>query len=67
MRVNAIAPGTVAWPADLDAGARAAILARIPLGRAGDASDVGRAAAFLAREPFLTGVVLPVDGGASLV
>jgi pteridine reductase len=68
VRVCAVAPGTVAWP-DLPAYApgsptRERILAGIPLARAGEPADVARAVAFLARESYLTGITVPVDGGA---
>ena len=41
------------------------LLARTPLGRFGDPTEVARAIAFLAgpESSFITGVVLPVDGG----
>jgi pteridine reductase len=67
VRVNGVAPGTVAFPPDFTAAERAGVLSRIPLGREGAPSDVARAARFLFEEDYLTGVVLPVDGGASLV
>ena len=45
--------------------AKAASLRTIPLGRYGEPSEFGRAAAFLLSPAasFLTGVMLPVDGG----
>lgn len=63
VRVNAIAPGTVLFPDDYDAAARARVIARIPVARAGEPADVARAVRFLLTEPYLTGVCLPVDGG----
>jgi pteridine reductase len=63
VRVNAVAPGTVLFGEDLDEAARARVLARIPMGRAGQPADVARAVRFLLTEPYLTGVCLPVDGG----
>ena len=66
VRVNAISPGSVLWPESYDEETRARSLARIPLGRAGSAEDVARAVRFLAEEEYLTGAVLPVDGGKSL-
>ena len=73
IRVNGLLPGRVATErvAELDAlagdpeAARAASLRTIPLGRYGEPSEFGRAAAFLLSPAasFLTGVMLPVDGG----
>jgi 3-oxoacyl-[acyl-carrier protein] reductase len=50
-----------------DQRARDAITADIPLDRMGDPADFGAVAAFLASEQanYITGAVLPVDGGAS--
>lgn len=67
--VNAIAPGYIATDntqALLDDPDRSrAILERIPAGRWGAASDLGGAALFLASPAadYVTGVILPVDGG----
>ena len=69
IRVNAIAPGwirTQLTRALQDDAARAAsILARTPLGRWGEPGDLGGPTLFLASPlaAFITGVVLPVDGG----
>jgi NAD(P)-dependent dehydrogenase (short-subunit alcohol dehydrogenase family) len=69
IRVNAVAPGWIATPltqALQDDPARAGpILARTPLGRWGTPDDVARAAVFLCTPAaaFMTGVILPVDGG----
>ena len=69
IRVNAIAPGWIATPltkALQDDPARAGpILARTPLGRWGKPEDIAGAVLFLASPAasFITGVVLPVDGG----
>jgi pteridine reductase len=67
VRVNAVAPGTVLWPADYPAARRRELAARIPLGRAGSPGDVAQAVRYLAEAPFVTGAVLPVDGGRRLV
>jgi pteridine reductase len=66
VRVNAVAPGTVLWPESYPAARRRALAARIPLGRAGTPDDVAQAVRYLAEAPFVTGVVLPVDGGRRL-
>ncbi len=66
VRVNAVAPGAVLWPEDLPRASRRRLAARIPLGRAGRPEDVAQAIRYLAEAPFVTGVVLPVDGGRRL-
>jgi NAD(P)-dependent dehydrogenase (short-subunit alcohol dehydrogenase family) len=69
IRVNAVAPGWIATPltqALQDDPARSApILARTPMGRWGTPDDVAGPVLFLcsAAAGFVTGVVLPVDGG----
>ena len=65
-RVNCIAPGTVIFPDDWDDARRAAQLRKVPLGREGAPADVARAARFLCEERYLTGICVPVDGGAGL-
>lgn len=65
--VNAVAPGLV--PTDLTADLPQELLQRAldltPLGRTGRAEEIAYAVAFLASDEaaFITGVVLPVDGG----
>jgi pteridine reductase len=66
VRVSAVAPGTVLWPERYPARRRRELARRIPLGRAGTPGDVARAVRFLAESPFVTGAVLPVDGGRHL-
>lgn len=67
VRVNGVLPGVVDWPASLDAARREAILSRVPLARAGEPGDVARLVRFLCLEaPFMTGALVPVDGGRSI-
>lgn len=63
VRVNGVAPGAVLPPGEMDPDRLAK---RIPLGRIGTPEDVARAVLFLAKEPFVTGEILTVDGGRSL-
>ncbi len=66
VRVNAVAPGTVLWPESYPANRRRELARRIPLGRAGTPDDVAAAVRYLADAPFVTGAVVPVDGGRHL-
>jgi NAD(P)-dependent dehydrogenase (short-subunit alcohol dehydrogenase family) len=69
IRVNAIAPGWI--ETELTKAAQAdklrsdAIVARTPQGRWGTPDDIGGAAVFLCSDAakFITGTILPVDGG----
>lgn len=64
IRVNAVAPGVVRTP--LSAGGdEGAIAAMHPLGRIGEVGDVAQAVMYLESATFVTGVILPVDGGRS--
>jgi 3-oxoacyl-[acyl-carrier protein] reductase len=69
VRVNALAPGLILGTyfhnTHTTPEAAAGIVAGIPLGRAGNADDVARAAVFLASEydGFITGVTLDINGG----
>lgn len=69
VRVNAIAPGTILWPQHgVDDHQKREILARIPQRRSGDPADIAAACAFLLLDaPYVTGQVLAVDGGRSVV
>jgi len=72
VRVNAIAPGWIETaltaPLVADAAKSSVIVNRTPLGRWGKPADIAGAALFLASPAaaFITGVVLPVDGGYSI-
>jgi NAD(P)-dependent dehydrogenase (short-subunit alcohol dehydrogenase family) len=73
VRVNAIAPGWIETEMsrkalDGDPTRRDKILSRTPMGKLGQPSDIGWAAVYLASPAaaFVTGVILPVDGGISV-
>jgi 3-oxoacyl-[acyl-carrier protein] reductase len=65
--VNAVAPGYIETPmtAVLDEKQRAAMMAAIPLGRAGTDAEIAQSVAFLASDgaAYITGHVLDVNGG----
>jgi gluconate 5-dehydrogenase len=73
IRVNAIAPGWIETPMletalAGDVERQRKILGRTPLGRFGTPEDIGWCAAYLCSPvaEFVTGAVIPVDGGASI-
>lgn len=69
IRVNAIAPGAIAWPEDantLNEEAQQKIIDKTPLKRHGDPAFIAQAVLALAENPFITGQILKVDGGRSL-
>ncbi len=61
--VNAIAPGAILPPEDWPASAREHLVATTPLKRLGAPEDVVAAVRYLLENDYVTGVVLPVDGG----
>ncbi|MGC0153922.1 pteridine reductase [Chromobacterium vaccinii] len=71
VRVNGVAPGVNLWPEDAEEfgpDARARIEATIPLQRTGVPDDIARAVAFLLLDAsYVTGQILAVDGGRSIV
>ncbi|MBS0380486.1 MAG: pteridine reductase [Proteobacteria bacterium] len=68
VRVNAVAPGPVMWPADgLDKELQDKIIRRTALKRPGSATEVAHACLYFAGDaPYVTGQVLAVDGGRSI-
>jgi NAD(P)-dependent dehydrogenase (short-subunit alcohol dehydrogenase family) len=73
IRVNCIAPGFIATEMSAkalnsDPERKGKALGRTPIGYLGEPGDIGDAALFLASDSakYITGVVLPVDGGNSI-
>ena len=68
VRVNAVAPGLVATPWTADWGARhEAVAAMAPLHRSATPDDCAEAVLALVRNRYVTGQILAVDGGMTLV
>lgn len=67
VRVHCIAPGVVEWPEGFEESAKAPILARTPLARAGTPEETARLVRFLVLEAtYLTGCTIRIDGGRAL-
>jgi NAD(P)-dependent dehydrogenase (short-subunit alcohol dehydrogenase family) len=62
IRVNAVAPGVIMTPMH-DPASYAGLDALHPLGRVGHVDDVVDGILYLERAPFVTGVILHIDGG----
>jgi pteridine reductase len=64
IQVNAIAPGPVMLPEDFSDSQREAVVRATPLKRIGTPQDVAQTVVFLVEgSDFITGAVIPVDGG----
>ena len=68
LRVNAVAPGGIdtPWWNGRPAGQKTAAAAQAPLGRLGRPEEVAEAILCVACNPYITGVILEVDGGLHL-
>ena len=71
VRVNGVAPGTILWPDDdawKDEVSRQRIMNQTALKRIGEPDDIAKAVEFLLTSgPYVTGQVLAVDGGRSVM
>jgi pteridine reductase len=64
IQVNAIAPGPVMLPEDFSDQLREAVVRATPLKRIGTPTDVAQTVVFLVEgSDFITGAIIPVDGG----
>ncbi|MDE2990502.1 MAG: SDR family oxidoreductase [Chloroflexota bacterium] len=67
VQVNAVAPGPILMPADFDQETIRAVEQATPLGRIGDPEDIAQTVLYLVEgTDFVTGAVLPVDGGRTV-
>jgi NAD(P)-dependent dehydrogenase (short-subunit alcohol dehydrogenase family) len=62
--VNSVAPGTIQFPGEPP---DEEYIRRVPLHRTGTGDDIAQAVAYLTTADFVTGQILVVDGGRSLV
>lgn len=69
IRVNAVAPGIILWPEEneLSEEIKLKIINKTSVGRIGTPEDIAAASYFLYQSTYITGQVLNVDGGRSLV
>ena len=69
IRVNAISPGAILWPEDEDLSEKQQKerLSKVPLGRIGSPEDISSVAVFLTSAKYITGQVIKVDGGRSVI
>ena len=67
VQVNAVAPGPILMPADFDQETIRAVERATPLGRIGDPEDIAQTIRYLVEgTDFVTGAVIPVDGGRTV-
>jgi pteridine reductase len=68
VRVNGVAPGAILWPEDdMTDATKQSILEQIPMGHAGNPSDIAGCVVWLVRDAgYVTGQVIAVDGGRSI-
>ncbi|WP_454781419.1 pteridine reductase [Legionella sp. WA2022007384] len=70
IRVNAVAPGAIIWPEHsntLTLETQEQIIAKTPLKKHGNPEYIAQAILALAENPYITGQILKVDGGRSLI
>ncbi len=67
IRVNAVSPGAIAWPENIEEDNKQSIMRKIPLAKTGEVDDIAKAITFLIRDAdYITGQIINVDGGRTL-
>ena len=67
VRVNAISPGAITWPQDMDNKTKEIIKDQIILKKLGEKKDIANCVIFLVSDAdYVTGQILNVDGGKTL-
>ena len=69
IRVNAIAPGAILPPPGVDADSEQwqNLGQKVPLKRTGSPDMIGHTVVFLAQNDYITGALIPVDGGEHII
>ncbi|MFT5395643.1 MAG: pteridine reductase [Gammaproteobacteria bacterium] len=67
IRVNAISPGVIMWPDDIEEDKKNEILNETMMKRTGNVEDITKAVLFLIKDAdYITGQILNIDGGRTL-
>ena len=67
IRVNAVSPGAISCPDEMDDNTKQEILGKTVLKRTGTADDIAKAVIFLIKDAdYITGQMIDVDGGRTL-
>jgi pteridine reductase len=70
VRVNGVSPGAIMWPDGPEwqnEGERQRIIDHTLLKRIGEPEDIAGAVEFLATAPYVTGQIIAIDGGRSIM
>ncbi len=67
IRVNAISPGAILWPENMDEEIKKSILEKVTLNKTGTGKDISEAVLFLIEQAdYITGQIVTIDGGRTL-
>lgn len=68
IRVNAVSPGAIDWPEEMESNIKDNILNKIAMRRKGSTDDITDAVMYLINDAdYMTGQILTIDGGRSLL